>query len=60
MGAFPAFKYYQGRELQEGGRWRLTVPVGATAFDWQHLEFRADQKYDVGYQRYGGWILIVG
>jgi hypothetical protein len=60
MGAFPAFNYYQGRELQEGGRWRLTVPVGATAFDWQHLEFRADQKYDVGYQRYGGWILIVG
>jgi hypothetical protein len=60
MGAFPEFNYYQGRELQEGGRWRLTVPVGVTAFDWQHLEFRADQNYHGGYQRYGGWILIVG
>jgi hypothetical protein len=60
MGAFPAFEYSDGRQPNDAARWRLMVPVGATVFDWEYLEYRPEHAYPSGAQRYGRWALIVG
>ena len=56
MGAFPDYIYL----TEDGGRWRLRVPVGVTPFEWEALEYRPSPGSPGPAARFDGWWLDVG
>lgn len=57
-GAFPEWQYAR-RDAEHGGRWSISLSLGAMLFDFKHLAFDPTGQYlPYGARRIEGWAVI--